>query len=294
MTQANAYQISDWNGDSGERWVANQERLDHMLAVFGKAAIDAASPRQGEHVIDIGCGAGTSTLELAARVGATGHVTGLDISEPLIALARTRMPPNGPIDLLVADAGNAAFHEQKFDLLFSRFGVMFFDDPAASFAHMRSMLKPGGRMTFVCWREAARNDWVRLPMAAVRDIVPHPKPPDPEAPGPFSLGDRDRITRILSEAGFSEIAIDAFDHDISFGQGATREAALDDAVGMAFQVGPLSRLLADEPDAVRTRAIQAVRYAFARRPGEGTILIDGAAWIVSAINPAQTVTKEVQ
>lgn len=286
MTAKNSYLVADWNGPSGERWVANQARLDHMLAAFGDAAIAAAAPRPGEQVLDVGCGAGTTSFALAACVGEQGRVLGVDISEPLIARARACVPPRAPVAFEIADAGSAAVSERAFDLLFSRFGMMFFDDPAAAFAHMRGALKPGGRLAFVCWRTAAENDWVRLPMGAIRDIVAPPPPPHPEAPGPFSFGDRGRVERILKDAGFVDIALAPFDHLVPFGRGATRAAALDDAVEMAFQVGPLSRALADQPDTIRARAADAVRAAFAERPGEESVLIDGAAWIVTARNPA--------
>lgn len=182
----------------------------------------------------------------------------------------------------MVDASSAELSHHAFDILFSRFGVMFFDDPTAAFAHMRSALKPGGRLAFVCWRGAAENDWVRLPMGAIRDIIPPVAPSYPEAPCPCSFGDRERVTRILTAAGFADIAIVPFDASIPFGDGATRETAIDDAVEMAFEVGPLSRALADQPGDIRARASDAVRAAFAGRPGERSVMIDGAAWIVTA------------
>ncbi len=286
MTQSSTYQVADWNGRSGEQWVANQARLDAMLAAFGDAAIAAAAPGEGEQVLDVGCGAGATSQALAARVGPRGHVLGVDISAPLIDRAREAAPAGAPLTFELADAGTAALPGQAFDLLFSRFGVMFFDDPAAAFAHMRGSLKPGGRLAFVCWRGGAENDWVRLPMAAVASLVPLPPPPDPEAPGPFSFGDSGRVVRILTDAGFTDVSIAPFDHPVPFGHGATREAAVDNAVDMAFQVGPLARLLAQQPDEIRARAAEAVRRAFAAKPGERSVMIDGAAWIVTARNPA--------
>ena len=286
MTQSSTYQVADWNGRSGEQWVANQARLDAMLAAFGDAAIAAAAPGEGEQVLDVGCGAGATSQALAARVGPRGHVLGVDISAPLIDRAREAAPAGAPLTFELADAGTAALPGQAFDLLFSRFGVMFFDDPAAAFAHMRGSLKPGGRLAFVCWRGGAGKDWVRLPMAAVASLVPLPPPPDPEAPGPFSFGDSGRVVRILTDAGFTDVSIAPFDHPVPFGHGATREAAVDNAVDMAFQVGPLARLLAQQPDEIRARAAEAVRRAFAAKPGERSVMIDGAAWIVTARNPA--------
>ena len=286
MAQHNADRVTDWNGQSGERWIAHQARLDTRLAVFGQAAIEAAAPAADERVLDVGCGAGASSLALAARVGAGGQVLGVDISEPLIARARALAPQDTSALFCVADASSAELPEGAFDILFSRFGVMFFDDPTGAFAHMRRALKPGGRVAFVCWRGAAENDWVHLPMGAIRGIVPPMEPPDPEAPGPFSFGDRGRVARILTAAGFTDIAIEPFDASVPFGEGATRDTAIDEAVKMTFEVGPLSRVLADQPDDIRARASAAVRAAFAGRPGERSVMIDSATWIVTARNPA--------
>lgn len=285
MSAPNAYQVADWNGANGERWIANQARLDAMLDALGSTAIAAAAPVEGEQILDIGCGAGTTSFALAELVAPRGHVLGVDISEPLIARARERMPDGASVSFRIADAATAPLEAGGFDLLFSRFGVMFFDDPVSAFRHLRRALKPGGRMAFVCWRSAAENDWVRLPMGAIKDIVSLAPPPDPEAPGPFAFGDQNRVRRILNDAGFSDIAIEAFDHAIPYGAGETREAAIDDAVAMAFEVGPLSRALADQPDDIRQRAVDAVRAAFATRPGDRSVMIDGAAWIVTARNP---------
>lgn len=286
MAEQNAYQVADWNGQSGERWVANQARLDAMVEVFGQAAIEAAAPATDERVLDVGCGAGASSRALAARVGAGGQVLGVDISEPLIDRARTLARQDAPALFQVADASSAELPQGAFDILFSRFGVMFFDDPTAAFAHMRRALRPGGRVAFVCWRGAAENDWVRLPMGALMGIVPPSALPDPEAPGPFSFGDRERVARILTAAGFTDIAIAPFDASVPFGEGGTRDAAIDDAVKMTLEVGPLSRALADQPDDIRARASAAVRAAFAGLPGERSVMINGAAWIVMARNPA--------
>jgi len=284
MPETQTAPTHDWNGDSGDRWAANIGRLDLMLEDFGKAAILAADARPGEHILDIGCGSGTSTFALAKQVGPAGHVLGVDISEQLVAIARVGTPAAAPAEFRCADAACASLPPEGFDLLFSRFGVMFFDEPVAAFAHMRTALKPGGRLAFVCWRGAQENDWVHLPMAAIRDIV-EPAPADPQAPGPFAFGDRDRLAGILEAAGFAGVNIAPFDTTLAYGRGATRDEAIDDALDMAFQVGPLSRALADQPDDIRARAATAVRAAFAEQPGETSVLIDGAAWIVTAHNP---------
>ncbi|WP_395332845.1 methyltransferase domain-containing protein [Novosphingobium sp. BL-8H] len=285
MTRRNVYQVSDWNGISGERWVSNQARLDVMLAPFGDAALETAAPQAGERVLDVGCGAGTQTFEIGRQVGPRGHVLALDISTPLVERARQTMPSNLPVTFDVADVSVAPLPVQALDLLYSRFGVMFFDDPVAAFSHMRLSLRPGGRLAFVCWRSAAENDWVRLPMGAIKGIVPPSAPPPADAPGPFSFGDRARVEGIVAAAGFVECQMRPFDHTIHFGLGESRDAAVADAVNMAFEVGPLSRALADQSEVIRERARLAVHSAFAARPGERSVQIEGAAWIVTARNP---------
>ncbi len=268
---------SDWNGRNGHQWLLHQARLDAMLAPFGSAAIAAAALMPDMHVLDIGCGAGDSTLAIADQVGENGTALGIDISQALIGRARERAEATGSrarFDL--SDAAQASFPAAMFDCLFSRFGVMFFDDPVAAFPHLRPTLKPDGQLLFACWRSAGDNDWVRLPMRAIAEIVSPTPPPPPHAPGPFSFGDPARITDVLSAAGFNDIVITPFDHDILFGETVAA------AVQRALDVGPLERALAGQPDTVRARAIMAVGNAFDARRTDRGVVINGAAWIVAA------------
>lgn len=272
----------DWNGDSGERWVENQVRLDRMLAPYGDALRLAAAATPGERVLDVGCGAGATTLDLAAQVAPDGRVTGVDISQALIHRARELAGEQGPpVKFLLADAATRRF-DPIHDLIVSRFGVMFFDQPEAAFRNLRTALKPDGRLAFVCWRGPQENDWTKLPMTAIRDIVPPPPAPNPEAPGPLSFGDPARVERILTEAGFSSIRIAAVDHPVLFGVGDDPDAAVEDAVANAVKVGPLERALKDQPDDIRARALTAARAAYRDRLTPDGVLIDGAAWVVTA------------
>jgi len=270
-----------WIGASGDNWVLHQQRLDRMLQAFGDAAIAAADIRAGEHILDIGCGAGATSFDLAARTGADGQVLGVDISPQLIARAEADAPEDAPVSFQLADAATAPLEPGTFDLLFSRFGVMFFDEPIAAFGHMRTALKPGGRLAFACWRAPAANDWFRLPMTAIGHLVT-PAPGDPLAPGPFAFADPARVEAILATADFADIDIIPFDAVIPYGEGATRDEAIDDALLLASAVGPLSRALADQSNEIRVKSSEVVRAAFAGQPGETSILIDGAAWIVTA------------
>ena len=191
---ANAGQIDYWNDEAGPKWVRLQELLDHQLADLGLFVVERAAPAAGERVLDIGCGCGASSLELAQRVGPKGSVLGVDVSEPMLARARERARHAG-VDNLQFQRGDAQvtpFEPGSFDLVHSRFGIMFFEDPPAAFANMRRALAPNGRVTFVCWQPLSENPWMRIPMAAALPHIELPPIPAPGAPGPFALGDDGR------------------------------------------------------------------------------------------------------
>src|ERR1700722_16858165 len=188
----NAAQIAYWNETAGPSWVAMQDDLDRELRELGLAAMAALAPRAEERLIDIGCGCGATTLELARRVGPGGGVLGVDISAPMLGVARERAAAEG-----LAQAGFLPV-----DGAFSRFGVMFFEDPVAAFANIRAAVSPRGRLAFVCWRALAENPWMTVPMAAILPLLPAPPPAQtPGAPGPFAFADRDRLFAILRDAG---------------------------------------------------------------------------------------------
>jgi SAM-dependent methyltransferase len=269
----NDEQIEFWNGPPGETWAALQDRLDRQLDPLGRAALGALQPRRGEHVLDVGCGNGQTTLQLAEAVGPTGRVVGVDVSAPMLAAARARKA--GPhVSFLRADAQVQAF-DQPFDAIFSRFGVMFFADPAAAFANLRRALKPGGRMAFVCWRSEGENPIMTVPLTAAKKRIPLQLPaPDPTAPGPFALADRARLERILQTAGFASVAITPHDERIG---GNDRAATLE----LALQIGPLGRLLREHPE-YRAGVVDAVREAIEPFIVDGIAQLPSATWIVNA------------
>lgn len=278
-----AKQLADWNGRSGQRWLTYEQRLDAMLDDYGAAALAAAAPMPGEQVLDIGCGSGQSTLELARSVGRDGHVTGVDISEPLLARARERAAEAGlAVDFRLADASTDDFAPGQTDLLFSRFGLMFFDDPVAAFAHLRCALREGGRLATAVWRGIGDNLWARLVVEALGDIVPVPPLASFEVAGPFSFAEPGRVECLLHEAGFREVALEPFDSPLLFGIGADDMAAAEDALAQAGHLGPLRRLLAKQEGEVRARAEDAVRAAFRRHADGGRVSLPGGAWIVTA------------
>jgi SAM-dependent methyltransferase len=276
MTQSlsNAEQITFWNGEAGAKWVSAQDRLDDMLAGITARLLQSARIAAGESVLDVGCGCGDTSLQLAA---AGARVVGVDISEPMLAHARqrTEQARAANLEFLRADAAEYRF-EPRFDLVFSRFGVMFFADPDAAFANLRMALKPTGRLAFVCWRDWRENEWVRESTAAVR---PH-APPQPqlgsEDPGPFSFADLARVRRILFGAGFDSVTAKPLDVPLAFGK------TLDDAVAHMQEFGPVSRLLAEATDEQRALASAALRDALKPFATREPLTMGGAVWIVTA------------
>lgn len=271
---ANEDQIKFWNEKAGRNWTALQAQMDANLAAIGEAVLAFAKPAPGMAVLDVGCGTGFTSLALA---GAGAKVTGVDISKPMLGLARERATQAGlAISFLEADASAQSF-TPEFDLIFSRFGVMFFDAPAAAFANMRKALKPGGRIAFVCWRMPPENPWASVPLLAAKPFLPEQPPPDPLAPGPFAFADAQRVQDILAQAGFSAIRIEKLDTVMSLGND------LGAAAAQTLQIGPLSRAVGDADEATRTRIVQAVHDALAKfvKP-DGEVLLPAACWLVAA------------
>jgi SAM-dependent methyltransferase len=270
---ANAGQIAYWNDAAGQTWAEMQGPLDRQLEPLGLAGMAALAPKPGERILDIGCGAGATTVELAARVQPGGAVTGFDISRPLLEVARARSAPPG-VAFVEGDVQSAGFEPASFDAAFSRFGVMFFADPVAAFANVHKALKPGGRLAFVCWRTMAENPIMTAPMAAAAKHLPPSEPPAPGAAGPFAFADPERVRGILEVAGFREIGFAP--HDEKIGGGDLRTS-----VGLALRVGPLGGMLRETPDK-RDAVVDAIRTALAAHEGPDGVKLDSATWIVSA------------
>ncbi|HAC59965.1 MAG: SAM-dependent methyltransferase [Parvibaculum sp.] len=276
----NADQIDYWNGDAGERWARYQDKLDAMLQPFSGAVLDLAAVKPGERILDIGCGCGATTFDAAARAGATGRALGVDISAPMVARAKARAEALGSsAEFTLADAATHDFGADRFDLFVSRFGIMFFAEPAAAFAHMKKALAPSGRLAFVCWRPMKENGWVSVPFFAALPHLPPQEPPVPGAPGPFAFADPERFRGILKEAGYRDIEIDPFDATLSLGRG---EDPVGAALEQTLEIGPLSRALKELPDDTKTRAAEAVREELARHVTGGEVRLGGAVWLVSA------------
>ncbi len=274
QTPSNADQIAFWNGDAGEKWVKQQDRLDAMLAPISAELMKTANAKAGERILDIGCGCGDTSLVLAKTAA---HVTGVDISRPMLARAKQRAK-DARIDNFQAVEADAADHHfaPTYDLLFSRFGVMFFADPETAFTNMRKALKPGGRAAFVCWRAPAENEWVRVPIGAIRPHLPPQPPLGPEDPGPFAFADLARVRRILTTAGFDRITIRPYDTPMGLGD------TFDEALTYIQEFGPVSRAMSAANDAERAKATVALADALKPYATKKPITLGAAVWLVTA------------
>lgn len=277
----NADQLAFWNGRGGLTWVARQAHTDAVLAAVSQALLDRAAPRAGERVLDVGCGCGASTIDFARAVGPAGRVEALDISGPMLAEGQRRAAAAGVgnIEWRQADAATSAL--DGYDLLTSNFGLMFFGDPVAAFAHLRRAANRGARMAFVCWRGLDENPWMETPMQAVAPHLP-PKPKAaPHAPGMFAFADPDRLRQVLTQAGWAEPDIERLDLslDIAAGKG------LDEAVLQSTQIGAVNSWLRDQPPEVVSRAVASVREALTAHAKGGSVRLPGSVWLVSSASP---------
>lgn len=274
----NADQIAYWNGPAGQRWADRQQAQDVVLGPVADILIDRAGAKAGERVIDVGCGSGVTTIALAQKVGPSGRVLGIDISGPMLARARASAPKDLPVEFTLADATVHRFDPAAFDLLASRFGVMFFADPVLSFANMRKALRPSGRLAFACWREPRENPFFMAPLQAAYKHVPKLPQQGPEDPGPFAFASEARVNRILNEAGFTGVEMEACPLLLDSAMGL----GLDSAVQSSFEIGPVSRALEGQPEELRTAAAHSIREALAPFAKGDAVLLPASIWMVTA------------
>ena len=271
--KTNAEQIEFWNGDAGAMWTKRQERMDALLAPISEAVLKACTVKAGDRVLDVGCGCGETSLRLAER-GVT--VVGVDISKPMLARARERASSSrASATFILGDAAETRF-ERVYDQMFSRFGVMFFVDPTAAFTNIRSALRPGGKLCFVCWQPPQLNAWISAPLAVARPLLPPQPTLDPRAPGPFAFAEPDYVRGILGGAGFRDVRIDALTTSLVLGRDV--ETALE----MVCEVGPLSRSLAGLDPALRARIVEAVREPLQAAMTTGGVKLGASCWIAHA------------
>jgi len=278
---SNAEQIEYWNGDAGKRWAQEDATMARLLEPVCEALLTHAAVEGSQRAMDIGCGGGSQSLMLARRLGPDATVLGVDISQPMLQVAQERVPEAGEaaqLSFLQADASSHEFTPASFDLLFSRFGVMFFDDPVSAFRNLRAALRSDGKLAFSCWQAVANNDWTRVPLQAALRHVAMPEMPDPHAPGPFAFADPERVRAILDDSGFGNIAIEPFTYDMRFGDAST----LGQTVRELAMIGPVSRLLVDQNEETMEKVFAAMEEVLEPYFSDGALLLPGAIWFVTA------------
>lgn len=279
--ELHARETEYWNGDAGQCWVRNQARVDSFLAPVTAAVFERAQVTRGTKVVDVGCGCGVTSLDLGRRVGPDGAVLGLDVSAPMLERARQRLPVDLRVEFVLDDAATHRFAHQAYDLLFSRFGVMFFGDPAAAFANMRSALRRGGRVVFACWRDRHENPWMMLPLQAAYEHVPRLPRPEAEDPGAFSFASEARVRRILGDAGFVDITLERLDLTLDLAD----KRGVEDALSFAIEIGATNRAIQDQSQPVIEAVKGSIRRALAPWVKGASVELPAAIWLVSAVNP---------
>ncbi len=264
-----------WNEGGGRRWVANIERVERMLNPLAERLLTHAGARVGQHVLDVGCGGGLTSKAFAEAVGSTGKVVGVDVSTAILDVARQRFVATPNLRFEEGDAGSMPFAPASFDLMTSRFGVMFFPDPVGAFAHLRPALRPAGRLNFICWRALKANLWMAVPVRAAFEILPRPAPLAPNAPGPFAFADETYLRGVLEQAGFRAIEIAAHDALLDLG-------SLADAIEQMTRMGPAAQAFEEADEATREKVLRALELVFAPSIAGGTVRLPSATWLVSA------------
>ncbi|HEY0685438.1 MAG TPA: class I SAM-dependent methyltransferase [Steroidobacter sp.] len=273
---ANRDQVALWNEASGRSWVELQGVLDQLLEPFGALVVDEGFPGEGGRVLDIGCGAGSTTLAMAKRLGPTGRCVGVDISGPLLtaATASAAAKQISTATFIQADAQTYAFEPSSFDAVISRFGVMFFDDSEAAFANIRRAVTNSGKLAFVAWRSPAENPFMTTARRAAEPILSNLPTPDPAAPGQFAFADGDRVRQILDRSGWNDITVSPVDV-----QGVIAEK---DLLAYVTKLGPVGVALREADEGTRARVTKVVHEAFGSYIQNGMARFTMACWLVKA------------
>jgi ubiquinone/menaquinone biosynthesis C-methylase UbiE len=285
--QTNDEQTALWNGPAGRAWVEAQQLLDQMFKPFEDLFVEAVATRSGGQVLDVGCGTGSTTLAIARRLKATGRSVGIDISEPMLATARTRAEQEGtPAIFICANAQTHAFESASFDMIISRFGVMFFDDAVRAFTNLRRAARDGAELRFIAWRSAAENPFMTTAERAAAPLLPTLPARRPDAPGQFAFADQHKVYAILEESGWAEIDIQPLDLACTFPE--------KELVRYLSWLGPVGMILQEADDRTRTQIIEMVRAAFDPYVHGDEVRFTAACWMTCAQAPsASTAPKEV-
>jgi ubiquinone/menaquinone biosynthesis C-methylase UbiE len=273
--QANSEQIALWNGSAGRSWVEAQDSLDRLFAPFEELLVDAVAKRKAQRVLDIGCGTGSTTLAVARQLGPKGAAVGVDISEPMIALAKQRAGiESAPTRFLCADAQTHAFEPASFDMIVSRFGVMFFDEPVRAFANLRRAAALKASLQVIAWRSPAENPFMTAAERAAAPFFPEMPARRPDDPGQFAFADRSRVYSILEKSGWTEVDIRPLD--------VTCTLPEHELNAYISRLGPLGRVLQQADELTRSRIIEAVRAAFDPYVQGAEVRFTAACWMIGA------------
>ena len=268
-------QPGHWNGVAGCAWVEEQELLDRMFKPLEDLLVDAVVAGSGHRVLDVGCGAGGATLAVARRLGTNGQCIGIDISDPMIAAARARAErEDAPASFIRADIQTHPFERAEFDMIISRFGVMFFNDPVRAFANLRSAAADDAGLRFIAWRSAAENSFMTIAEHAAAPLVPNIPVRQPDSPGQFGFADQHRVTAILDESGWADIDIQPIDVSCVLPE--------KDLIRYFTRLGPLGLVLSGVDDRTRAQVIETVRPAFDPYVHGSEVRYTAACWMVSA------------
>ncbi len=279
MHNANAQQAAFWE-DLAPDWIAALEYSEVVSAPFGASAMQRLSLVDGLRVLDIGCGDGSTTIEISREVGESGMAVGIDIAPAMVAEANKTATAAAALNTMfrVADAQVEEFEAASFDAIYSKFGVMFFADPTAAFVNIRRALRPDGRLAFACWENIFANEWMFVPGSAVVSVTGSMPPmPGPGEPGPFSLSDPDHVAMLLEEAGFGDVEITPQAETV-----VLVESHIEPLVSLTRRVGPVREALLISDEETAARIDVAVRAAILDRAVDGVISLAAAALIVSA------------
>jgi len=273
-------QGQDWSGAMGDKWQRYLQQFEGMIQPIGQAAFELAGFKKGERVLDIGCGGGQTTLDIGRQVGPGGAALGLDISAVLIATARERASKAAVsnVHFACSDAASVTLESTAYNVLFSRFGVMFFEEPNAAFRNLHSLLARNARMVFCCWGPPPENPWVGKLSEIISRHITLPAP-DPTAPGPFAFADQARTRGILEQAGFSQISFTPWrGAQLLGGPGLDPDSAADFAM-KAFFVG---EVVADQPEAIKKAVLEDLKTLFRQHQSSAGIELNAMAWLVTA------------
>jgi SAM-dependent methyltransferase len=276
--QTDDEQSTLWNGFAGLAWVESQELLDQMFKPFEDLLVEAVSARSARHVLDVGCGTGSTTLAVARLLGAKGRCIGIDISDPMIAAAWTRAEREStPASFIRANAQSYSFEATSFDMIISRIGVMFFEDPVRAFANLRRAAKDDAELRFVAWRSASENPFMTTAERAAAPLLPNLHDRRPDAPGQFAFANRRRVYAILEESGWAAIEFRPIDVPCTLPE---KELVL-----YLTRLGPVGVILQEADDRTRAQVIEKVRGAFAPYVHGTEVRFTAACWMVTARAP---------